>query len=276
MLDHQPVSCLVASDLSPRGDRAIVRAFRIAERGRGRVDVLHIVEEDYPRRLTQTLVAEADSELRAQIAAMPESKGVHWTVTVECGHDHERIVEVAARRSVDLLILGGRRQPKISDLFLASTAQRVIRQSSVPVLIVKQPYRGPYGMAVAAVDASPHSTEAVRFALDVFPEVLVSAVHVTGLPGDPDARTGVAGGPGDDPVVAGIAGVLNAIPRFDLRGTFDSRSGGLLETFQVVVDERRPDLVVCGRSKSAKSFFLGEDLAGFAMLNIDRDMLIMP
>ncbi len=117
MPEKRVLSCLVASDLSPRGDRALVRAFRIAALGGSRVDVLHVVEEDYPRRLSDSLIHTADTELRAQIAAMPESQGIPWTVHVERGHDHERIAEVVAQQGVDLLIMGGRRKPKLSDLF---------------------------------------------------------------------------------------------------------------------------------------------------------------
>jgi nucleotide-binding universal stress UspA family protein len=272
------MSCLVASDLSPRGDRALVRAFRIAQRGGGRVDILHVVEDDYPRRLVDTLAHEVYSELRTQVAAMPESKGVHWTIRVERGHDHERIAEVATSIQADMLILGGRREPKIRDLFLASTAQRVVRQSPIPVLVVKQPYRGPYGAAVAAVDRSQHCKDAVGFALATFPELFVSAFYVRGGPLIVPAEQGALAQqvpPSADETEA-IAAPLYAQEDFKKRGQFSTLAGELLEMIPQAVQEIRPDLMICGRSKSARSFFLGEDLAGFAMMSIDRDILIMP
>jgi nucleotide-binding universal stress UspA family protein len=280
-MTHAPISCLVASDLSPRGDRALVRAFRIAQRGGGRVDILHVVENDYPRRLADTLAHEVYSELRTQVAAMPESKGVHWTIRVERGHDHERIAEVAACIQADVLVLGGRREPKIRDLFLASTAQRVVRQSPIPVLVVKQPYRGPYGAAVAAVaavDRSQHCKDAVGFALATFPELFVSAFYVRGGPLIVPAEQGALAqqAPPSAEEAEAIAAPLYALEDFKKRGQFSPLAGELLEIIPQAVQEIRPDLVICGRSKSARSFFLGEDLAGFAMMSIDRDLLIMP
>lgn len=275
MTDLQPVSCLVATDLSSRSDRALIRAFRIAGRSGGSVTALHVVEEDYPPRLAETLRGEVSSALHAQIAAMPESQGVHWTVRVENGHDYERIGEVTRHQSIDLLILGGRRTPKFADLFLASTAQRVVRHATVPVLVVKTPYRGPYGTAVAAVDASVHSRQAVAFALRTFPELLVSAYHACdgafasgkGLPEQAALAPEEA---------AAIQAPLDRLPAFAERGSFTSYLGTPGDVMTTLVQEKRPDLLICGQSKSARSFFLGEDLPGFAMLSIERDLLIMP
>jgi len=281
MPDLPPVSCLVASDLSPRSDRALVRAFRVAERTGGRVVALHVVEEDYPRRISQTLMEEAESELHTQIAAMPESRGVAWKVLVQRGHDYERIADTAKQQSVDLLVLGGRREPRLSDLFLASTAQRVIRHAPVPVLVVKRPYAGPYGTALAAVDRSDHSHQAIGFALRVFPELLVSAFHAvpTGtpprwMPAGSEPRTPRPALPPE--YMAEIKATLDRLDGFAERGELLGLDGSPLEVLDELIRDRRPDLLVCGRSRSARSFFLGEDLPGHAVLATDRDMLIMP
>lgn len=278
MTDSRPISCLVATDLSSRSDRALVRAFRLAGRGGGRVIALHVVEEDYPRRLSDTLAKEIETELRRQISSMPEAKDVHWSIEVERGHDHERIAEMARRHSVDMLVMGGRREPKLSDLFLASTAQRVVRQAPVPVLVVKNPYRGPYETAVAAVDASVHCRDAISFAWSSFPEVFVSAFYAKSGPGIPaladdlpPERSSLQ--PGETET---IQAPLTAMPDFARRGDFTVLAGDPTQALRGFVREKRPDLLICGRSKSARSFFLGEDLPGYAMLTVDRDILIMP
>lgn len=278
MSDPRPVSCLVATDLSSRSDRALVRAFRIAGRHGGRVIVLNVVEEDYPARLSETLALEIETELRAQVSAMPESAGVHWSIRVERGHDYQCIADLARSQSVDLLVMGGRRDPKLSDLFMASTAQRVVDRSPVPVLVVKRPYHGPYDLAVAAVDASSHCRDGVVFAMEAFPELFVAAFHAKSGPGVPGLPDGL-------PLECCVLTVdeadvverpLRALPGFGERGDFAALSGDTTDVLQGYVQERRPDLLICGRSKSARSFFLGEDLPGFAMLAIDRDILIMP
>jgi nucleotide-binding universal stress UspA family protein len=278
MTDVPPLSCLVATDLSPRSDRALVRAFRIAARGGGNVVVLHVVEEDYPQKVAATLRDEVESELHTQITAMPESKGVHWTIKVERGHDYERIASVARRQSIDLLVLGGRRESKLADLFLASTAQRVVRQSAVPVLVAKSPYRGPYGTALAAVDPSEHSREGIGFALRAFPELLVTAFHAVeggwALSQSPDAPPPHERLSAEES--ARIEAPLRQVPGFTERCTFSAYRGGARDVLNGLVLSHRPDLVICGQSKSARSFFLGEDLPGFAMQSIDRDLLIMP
>jgi len=279
-MSRRPLACLVASDLSARSDRALVRAFRLAGRSGGRVTVLHVVEESYPAGIAGHLAAEAEAELTAQVAAMPESADVAWRVAVARGHDYEQIADVATADAVDLLVLGGRREPKIADLFLSSTAQRVVRRSPVPVLVVKRPYDGPWRSALAAVDGSEHARRAVAFALDAFADLRVTAFHAVAadqpprLAGSASRRTeAVTLTPEAE---AAVRRPLEALDGFAGRGTVLAVAGYPIAVLDDLVDTRRPDLVLCGRSRSARSFFLGEDLPGHAMLSVARDLLVMP
>ena len=271
MTETPSVSCLVATDLSARSDRALIRAFRLSGRTGGRVTVLHVVEEDYPAHIANTLAMEAEGALKAQLRAMPEAEGVPWDVQVVRGHDYQAIIDAADRHEADLLLMGGRRTPKMRDLFLASTAQRVVRQATVPVLVVKRPYRGEYRTALAAVDGSPHSRAGVSFVLGLFPELTVTAFYASDDP---------AGGGGDAELTSQeeqkVRRPLDSVPGFDRHGDFRAVRGEAGEVAGVLNEAIGPDLMVCGTSKSGRSFFLGNDLPGWVMVNLEQDLLVMP
>ncbi|AJQ97662.1 universal stress protein [Gynuella sunshinyii] len=57
-------------------------------------------------------------------------------VLVSFGSASQKIVEVAKNKDVSMIIMGDRRVNALSRFFLGSTAQRVIHNAGVPVLIV--------------------------------------------------------------------------------------------------------------------------------------------
>ncbi len=266
--------CLVATDLSARGDRALVRGFRMAAASRGSVVVLHVVEDSYPPPLLKTIRDNVRILLHQQIKAMPESEGVTWRLEVVAGHDHEEIT--AQAYGCNLIILGGRRETRLADQFLSSTTHRVVRRAEVPVLTVKTPFRGPYGLAVAAIDETEPAQHALAFALDACPDLRVVAFLAVDLPA---GMVGCAENGPDE----GLEGVARPVRRrlaglsgFEDRGRFCCERGEPAQILDSLVTTHSPDLIVLGRPRRGWSFLLGQDLPGHALMESRADILIAP
>ena len=73
--------------------------------------------------------------------AKPDQEGsaAEDEILVEKGNPVEVIVRVADQRDCDLIVMGTHGQGTLADAMLGSTARRVVRRSSRPVLVVRLP-----------------------------------------------------------------------------------------------------------------------------------------
>ena len=103
---------------------------------------------------------------------------------VEFGSPHDVITRVAGERSADLVVLGPGKSTgrSLREKVLGSTADRVIRTSPAPVLLVKIDSPEPYRQVVVAVDFSPQSVSAALDARKLTPHVRLRLLHVVDVP----------------------------------------------------------------------------------------------
>lgn len=90
-------------------------------------------------------------------------------------------VEIAARAAeigADLIVIGAHGENALVDLFVGSTARRVLRASSLPVLLVKQTLPFPYESILLPTDFSAAAREAAIFARQVFHNTRLTLLHV--------------------------------------------------------------------------------------------------
>lgn len=151
MVDVQHI--LVPTDFSRGSIAALDWAATIAERFGASVVLLHIVE--VPAGLSEsTLVrSEADGPMvpvgeylrdtaieQLQFAVRSlEARGVAARYLVQSGAPHREILHEVESADVDLVVMGTHGRTGLRHLLLGSTAERVIRQSSVPVTVVRVP-----------------------------------------------------------------------------------------------------------------------------------------
>jgi nucleotide-binding universal stress UspA family protein len=86
------------------------------------------------------------------------------------GSPRRVLAEYLESRPFDLAILGARGTRTVRDAVLGSTTQVVLRQTSRPLLAVRQPVTRPYRRVLAAFDGSPSATDAIRTACRWWPE----------------------------------------------------------------------------------------------------------
>jgi len=170
---------IVATDFSGPATRATARAARLPLADGAEVRLLHCAPH-----LPAKAKAAAMARIREQLGAVKEglARSKHMKVVTEIaeGDPFVEIVRAARRGHADLVVLG-RHSKRGLDWSLGTTAERVVRKGSTPVLVVgPEPVR-PYLRPVVAVDLSDVSRTVLELARRVLgtavPLRLVHAYH---------------------------------------------------------------------------------------------------
>ncbi len=100
---------------------------------------------------------------------------------VLAGSPHDRILSTAENVEADLIVVGANNRQSLRDKLLGGTADRVVRNATVPVLVVKRSVKDRYRKIVAAIDLETGSDHVAAAALDMADDPL-TLVHVVDLP----------------------------------------------------------------------------------------------
>lgn len=154
---------LVALDLLADPSLALARVASL-RRGRAPLHLVHVVSSS----LREAERAEAIRSRGAQLASLAEeAKLGPVEVHVDLGAPAERIGALAAELDASLVLLG-RGATRVRDHFIGSTAERVLRTTRRPVLVVRR-VDGPYRAPMVALDVDEVAPRALRVVLDVLP-----------------------------------------------------------------------------------------------------------
>lgn len=179
---------LAALDLDAGSEGVLARAKQLAGAHAARLILLHVIDaEPLSQMAAHMKVGEGklQDRLRRQAAAAidPLIAGCErMDVQVEFGSPHEVITRVAHERLADVAVIGPGKGRTLTDRLLGSTADRVIRTSAAPVLVVRKPSVKPYGHVAVAVDGSPQSARAFIEARRLAPEATFKLVHAIDIP----------------------------------------------------------------------------------------------
>ena len=184
--------CIVAAtDFSSFSERAVQRAASIAKQHQAELHLLHVVRplDLYPGLTLgpdefghhdQELQQAEQTRLDAMAASLASQFDIRIHPVTRLGRAHAEIAAYAQEVSADLVVAGARGESTLMDLFLGSTASRLLRVTTCPVLIVRKPAAEPYRKVLAAVDLSPVSATVVSYALSLAGGARVEMLHVLG------------------------------------------------------------------------------------------------
>jgi nucleotide-binding universal stress UspA family protein len=89
-------------------------------------------------------------------------QGLRPRALVIAGDPFDGILRAAASAGADLVVMGAHRKQLLRDILVGTTIERVIRTGPHPVLMVNGEVEQPYRTALAAVDLSEPSVNAIR------------------------------------------------------------------------------------------------------------------
>ncbi len=150
---------LYATDLSPNSAHALRHAIGLARAYRSEITLLHVLPEVEPAMLNyiSTVMGEdrlADFELehksevkdkirqrlhqfaKEELVDHPEDVDRIADIEIHHGNPVACILEVADRLEVDLIVLGSHGKGKLKYAFLGSVAEKLLRKSHRPAMVV--------------------------------------------------------------------------------------------------------------------------------------------
>jgi len=144
------LKCLVVgTDFSVCAARALAWAVSLARVSGARVHLVHVLLEPVQALDVAAALPYPDVEVRKEWedaarvkldreVKAAEKRGVATTAEIRWGRPSDTIVDTAARQKASMIVLGTHGRSALEKLLLGSTAERVLRLSSLPVLTVRE------------------------------------------------------------------------------------------------------------------------------------------
>lgn len=142
---------LVPTDFSPCAENALTYAFFLADKIDATIEILHVPVFDTPPLdypsftavTTQEKIKMATTKMKESTERIQQrldfSPGIE--TDIEVGMPDTKIVEVAVRDKVDLIIMGTQGENSMWEKFLGSTTADVLKYASCPVLVIPEKAR---------------------------------------------------------------------------------------------------------------------------------------
>lgn len=177
-------------DFSWTGRQALRWAVGAGETFHSEVTVLHVShgrkDDPAPASLVQSIREEIDREIRTREAGTAsERPGLkNLQVTVLTGHVASTLIDVIAAEQPDLVVLGTHGQTGLLHVLLGSVAEKIVRHSPSPTLVVRGAFHWPPRCLLLPLDFDDSAEEALLAASElrrVF-NARVEAIHVVAPP----------------------------------------------------------------------------------------------
>jgi nucleotide-binding universal stress UspA family protein len=180
---------LLATDFSNASKKAAAYAVGLAHRFQSRLEIAHVfdpsVVTSYEEAIVPATVIDrkkiSDENLRS-FAEHIHADGIPTTVLATKGHrPSQALLDIAGEHQIDLIVAGTEAKAGLARLILGSTAEKILRGATCPVLTVGPraitPEPGPleFKTIVYATDFSPEAAHAAVMALSFAQD---SAAHL--------------------------------------------------------------------------------------------------
>jgi nucleotide-binding universal stress UspA family protein len=145
---------LVPCDFSKPAISAYRFALDVAAQSKGNVYLLHVIELpvihdsvimpvlNFEEELLKELKEKSELEFK-KITAKYTAEGVKVNATIMSGPTSRTILDYVKDQSIDLIVMGSHGASGFREFFIGSTAEKIVRNSPVPVLVLKHYYKGP-------------------------------------------------------------------------------------------------------------------------------------
>ncbi len=162
---------LIATDRSHYSDGALKEAIYFAKRCSSKLLIMSVVEANLEYKNIGSSVFEEEDEAMNYLLSV-RSKALQEGLQCEAilrkgGKPHHLIVEEAANRKADMIILGRHGRRGLMKLLVGQVSAKVIGDAPCNVLIVPKAVRDGFSKILVAVDGSAHSIAAASEALGI-------------------------------------------------------------------------------------------------------------
>lgn len=138
---------LVPTDFSEHAEDALKVAAQIAKKNNSEIIILHTLE--LPSQMNDAILGgisipetmlfmKKANEMLDEISSRPYLNGISITEIAKIDKPIHGIKQVSNDHNVDLIIMGSHGSSGIEELLIGSNAEKVVRNSEIPVLIIKK------------------------------------------------------------------------------------------------------------------------------------------
>jgi len=186
-------SILAATDLSASSRDAVARAFLLAAETGAALTLTHVLSQGALDTLLKLfgaesapveklLMDEAREALAKLEAELGEPHGVTAALHLQAGVVLSTILDQADAMDARLLVVGAHGEGALHRLLLGSTAERLLRRTLRPILVVKKMPQATYKCVLVPVDFSPWSLSALKLAGVLAPQAELVLLHAFEAP----------------------------------------------------------------------------------------------
>lgn len=184
------IKTILAAIALENGDEPVAqRALQLAAEHGARLILVHAIESlpapdpELPLPIAEeTISGMLATDAVEALKRISASGDIRVEMKVDFGRADQIIDRLAREHAADLVIIGPGKPQNLREKLFGSTADRLLRSSARPVLIVKRRASEPYRRAVAAIDFSPMSFAAADAARRIAPEANLELVHALEIP----------------------------------------------------------------------------------------------
>lgn len=183
---------LVATDFSAHARHAADRAARLAHETAAPLTLLHVLPGETLAQLRAWLGTasapeaqlHSEAQLRLQQLAdeLAAARGVAVSPQPAAGPVLDEILQAADAIDARLLVLGARGAGFLRRLVLGTTAERLMRRTRRPLLVVRQMAHEPYRHVLVAADFSPWTRAALALARRIAPRARLTLLTAFQVP----------------------------------------------------------------------------------------------
>ena len=153
---------LVPTDLTSNSNHAFKHAVMIARHNDAKIHLLHVLpeidssmrhylspllgdvkleelEQSHMKTAQVKIKESLENFAKKELAKLPEDLARFAKVEVSIGHPVVKILEVADKLNVDLIVMGTHGKGALEHAFLGSVAEKVLQKSTRPVFVVPLP-----------------------------------------------------------------------------------------------------------------------------------------
>ncbi|MBI5603717.1 MAG: universal stress protein [Deltaproteobacteria bacterium] len=144
-----PKNILVPTDFSEYSDKSLQEAMDIANQYHSKIHLLHVAEMvihctvDYcldPQTVTQVeneTIQASKKMMQDQVAKFQKSNAVEIITEIRKGTPYEEILKDQQEKNIDLIVIASHGQTGLMRYLVGSVAEKVLRHSKSPVLLVR-------------------------------------------------------------------------------------------------------------------------------------------
>jgi nucleotide-binding universal stress UspA family protein len=175
MIKYNVKKIMVPYDFSANAEKAITHAAFIASIQKADLYIIHVINKSelldivlpiLKLKSNKVVVDLVNQKLDDVCQKIRKEYGIMPKSLVSTGNITTEIVNLAEENKIDLIVMGTQGKDSKSDLFLGSTAYRLITKAPMPVMTVKELVnKKGYKNILLPVDLTRHSRQKVNYAI---------------------------------------------------------------------------------------------------------------